>query len=59
MSVVGVVVIGCFLALFARLWYLQIIEAPELEQLATTNRERTVAVSGSSRSAGCSPSTTA
>jgi penicillin-binding protein 2 len=44
MSVVGVVVIGCFLALFARLWYLQIIEAPELEQLATTNRTRVVAV---------------
>jgi penicillin-binding protein 2 len=44
MSVVGVVVIGCFLALFARLWYLQIIEAPELEELATTNRTRVVAV---------------
>ena len=38
MSVVGVVVIGCFVALFARLWYLQVMEAPQLEQLATTNR---------------------
>jgi penicillin-binding protein 2 len=44
MSVVGVVVIGCFLALFARLWYLQVMEAPQLEQLATTNRTRVVAV---------------
>ncbi|HEY6531540.1 MAG TPA: hypothetical protein VIY72_04510, partial [Acidimicrobiales bacterium] len=44
MSVVGVVVIGCFLALFARLWYLQVIEAPELEFQATANRSRSVAV---------------
>jgi penicillin-binding protein 2 len=44
MSVIGVVVIGCFIALFARLWYLQIIEAPQLEQVATTNRQRVVAV---------------
>lgn len=44
MSVIGVVVIGCFLALFARLWYLQIIEAPQLEEVATTNRQREVAV---------------
>src|SRR5690349_10908021 len=44
MSVVGGVVIGCFLALFARLWYLQVMEAPQLEQLATTNRTRDVAV---------------
>lgn len=44
MSVIGVVVIGCFAALFARLWYLQVIEAPQLEQVATVNRTREVAV---------------
>jgi penicillin-binding protein 2 len=44
MSVVGVVVVGCFLALFARLWYLQVLEAPELEVQATANRTRTVSV---------------
>ena len=44
MSVVGVVVIGCFVALFARLWYLQVMEAPQLEMQATANRTRTVAV---------------
>ena len=44
MSVVGVVVIGCFVALFARLWYLQVMEAPQLEEQATTNRTRAVAV---------------
>ena len=44
MSVVGVVVIGCFVALFARLWYLQVMEAPQLEVQATQNRTRTVAV---------------
>ena len=43
MSVVGVVVIGCFVALFARLWYLQVMEAPQLEVQATQNRTRTVA----------------
>jgi penicillin-binding protein 2 len=44
MSVIGVVVIGCFAALFARLWYLQVMEAPSLEVQATANRTRTVAV---------------
>jgi len=44
MSVIGVVVIGCFVALFARLWYLQVMEAPQLEVQATQNRTRTVAV---------------
>jgi penicillin-binding protein 2 len=44
MSVVGVVVIGCFVALFARLWYLQVMEAPQLEVQATANRTRVVAV---------------
>ena len=34
----------CFVALFARLWYLQVMEAPQLEVQATENRTRTVAV---------------
>jgi penicillin-binding protein 2 len=44
MSVIGVVVIGCFCALFARLWYLQVMEAPQLEVQATANRTRTISV---------------
>ncbi|MSZ52051.1 MAG: hypothetical protein F2597_04905, partial [Actinobacteria bacterium] len=43
MSILGVVVLGCFLALFARLWYLQIMEAPALAVQATANRTRTIA----------------
>ncbi len=44
MSLLGVVVIGCFAALFARLWYLQVIEAPQLTVVATQNRTREIAV---------------
>jgi penicillin-binding protein 2 len=44
MSLVGVVVIGCFMALFARLWYLQVMEAPRLQVQAIANRTRVVAV---------------
>jgi len=43
MSILGVVVIACFVALFARLWYLQVMEAPALAVQATANRTRTVA----------------
>lgn len=43
MSLLGVVVAACFIALFARLWYLQALEAPELAVQATANRTRTVA----------------
>ena len=43
MSLLGVVVAACFIALFARLWYLQVLEAPELSVQATANRTRTVA----------------
>jgi len=43
MSILGVVVLGCFLALFARLWYLQVMEAPALAVQATANRTRTIA----------------
>jgi penicillin-binding protein 2 len=43
MSLLGVVVLGCFIALFARLWYLQVMEAPALAVQATANRTRIVA----------------
>jgi len=43
MSLLGVVVVACFVALFARLWYLQVMEAPALAVQATANRTRTVA----------------
>ena len=43
MSLLGVVVIGCFVALFARLWYLQVMEAPALAVQASVNRTRTIA----------------
>jgi penicillin-binding protein 2 len=44
MSVLGVVVLGCFVALTARLWYLQVMEAPELTRVVTANITREVAV---------------
>ena len=43
MSVLGFVVLGCFVALFARLWYLQVMAAPELSIEAAANRTRVVA----------------
>ena len=43
MSLLGVIVIGCFVALFARLWYLQVMEAPALAVQASVNRTRTIA----------------
>ncbi|CAB4948507.1 unannotated protein [freshwater metagenome] len=33
---------ACFVALFARLWYLQVLEAPALAVQATANRTRTI-----------------
>ena len=42
MSILGVVVLACFVALFARLWYLQVLEAPALAVQATANRTRTI-----------------
>ena len=44
LSLVAVVVAACFVALFARLWYLQVMEAPALAVQATATRTRTVAV---------------
>ena len=42
MSFIGVVVVACFVALFARLWYLQIMEAPALAGQAAESRTRTI-----------------
>jgi len=42
MSLIGVVVAACFVALFARLWYLQVMEAPALAVQAEQSRTRTV-----------------
>ncbi len=44
LSLVAVVVAACFVALFARLWYLQVMEAPALAVQATANSRRTVSV---------------
>ncbi|MBU6329533.1 MAG: penicillin-binding protein 2 [Acidobacteria bacterium] len=44
MSVLGVLVVACFVALFARLWYLQVIEAPRLVGEVSAQTRRTVAV---------------
>lgn len=45
-SILGVVAVALFAALFARLWYLQVMSAPEFEVLAESNRIRTVVVEG-------------
>lgn len=42
LSIVGIVVISLFSALFARLWYLQVMDTGTLQALATENRVRTV-----------------
>lgn len=42
LSIVGVVVVACFVALFARLWYLQVLEAPALAVQATQGRTRVI-----------------
>ena len=44
MSILGFVVVGCFVALFARLWFLQVMEAPTLAIEAAANRTRTASV---------------
>lgn len=44
MSVLGMVVLGCFVALFARLWFLQVMAAPTLNVEAQANRIREAAV---------------
>ncbi|HEX2698680.1 MAG TPA: penicillin-binding protein 2 [Acidimicrobiales bacterium] len=42
LSIVGVVVVSLFAALFARLWYLQVMDTGTFQALATQNRVRTV-----------------
>ncbi|CAB4951271.1 MAG: penicillin-binding protein 2 [Actinobacteria bacterium] len=44
MSVLGVLVVACFVALFARLWYLQVMESPELVPRASAQSQRTLAI---------------
>jgi penicillin-binding protein 2 len=46
MSILGVVVVSLFGALFARLWYLQVMAAPEYQVEARENRVRVVAEEG-------------
>lgn len=42
LSIVGIVVVSLFAALFARLWYLQVMDTGTFQELATQNRVRTV-----------------
>src|SRR5687768_12915329 len=42
LSVIGVIVIALFSALFVRLWFLQVAEGGELAAAASDNRERIV-----------------
>ena len=42
LSIVGIVVVSLFAALFARLWYLQVMDTGTFQALATQNRVRTV-----------------
>lgn len=44
LSILGIVVISLFAALFARLWYLQVMASPEFKVAAEANRVRVVAV---------------
>src|SRR4051812_7248037 len=42
LSILGVVIVSLFGALFARLWYLQVMTATEFQQEARSNTVRTV-----------------
>src|SRR5262245_34820742 len=42
LSVIGIVVFSLFVALFARLWYLQVVQSDSLAQVASANQVRTV-----------------
>ena len=44
LGVLGVVVFGLFSVLFARLWYLQVMASPHLQQVARANQVRTVSL---------------
>ena len=42
LGVLGIVVVSLFAVMFARLWYLQVLAAPDYEQASTVNRIRFV-----------------
>src|SRR6516162_9632008 len=42
LSVIGIVVFSLFVALFARLWYLQVVQSDDLASVASANQIRTV-----------------
>jgi penicillin-binding protein 2 len=42
LSVLGVVIISLFAALFARLWYLQVLASQQFQRTATANSQRVV-----------------
>src|SRR3954471_22214411 len=42
LSVIGIVVFSLFVALFARLWYLQVVQKDEFAAVASANQIRTV-----------------
>ena len=42
LAIVGVIALSLFAAAFARLWYLQVMDAPELQALAAQNQVREV-----------------
>ncbi|MDY7106469.1 MAG: penicillin-binding protein 2, partial [Actinomycetota bacterium] len=46
LAVLGIVTLSLFTALFARLWYLQVMSAPDLQVQAETNRFRRVHFEG-------------
>jgi penicillin-binding protein 2 len=42
LSVIGIVVFSLFVALFGRLWFLQVVQSDQLAQVASANQVRTV-----------------
>jgi penicillin-binding protein 2 len=44
LSILGITVVALFLALFGRLWYLQVMAAPQLRTVASADQVRTVQV---------------
>src|SRR5436190_11091488 len=42
LGIIGIVIVSLFAALFARLWYLQIMASQQFRSVATANRERVI-----------------
>ena len=42
LGILGIVIVSLFAALFARLWYLQIMASKQFQTAATANRERVI-----------------